>query len=173
MSVQVVKAVQTFEVTRYFILLSVVQGACSRIELYVSKCVDQEEFCDGRTWMTCHVDPYCHTTYPRSHGCCSSGSVEKERPWERVWTQRCLGCVPFNQVKSGFITKPILVCNQTIHVRRWIVQIGNQLFDLDLITWSLCFQKKSFPGALSLWLDRRMDLFQPTPKLDWLKGALL
>lgn len=131
MSVQVVKAVQTFEVTRYFILLSVVQGACSRIAVYVSKCVDQEEFCDGRTWMTCHVDPYCHTTYPRSQGCCSSGSVEKQRPWERVWTQRCLGCVPFNQVKSGFITKPILVCNQTIRVRRWIVQIGNQLFDPD------------------------------------------
>lgn len=49
MSVQVVKAVQTFEATRYFILLSVVQGACSRIAVYVSKCVDQEEFCDGRT----------------------------------------------------------------------------------------------------------------------------
>ena len=52
--------------------------------------------------MTCHVEPCCHATKPRSQGLCPSRLVEDERPWEGVWTQRFLDSVPFNQVKSRF-----------------------------------------------------------------------
>lgn len=62
LSMQVAKTVQEFEVPGCFLLLTDIQGTCSKLTIYVSKSVNQKELCDGRTRVRCHAVLCCHAT---------------------------------------------------------------------------------------------------------------